>query len=329
MNTQTAQLANGGLVSGIQSNIATLPAGFEVTTLLVADAGINQAYADYGQVLLGFTGKKPVANDSTPVLGKIGYWTDNTSAYYYKTETGATYPQTLIDVRKYFEQQNGIPLAYMQLDSWWYPKGPNQDWTDTADGEFQYVAAPALFPNGLAPFQQSLGIPLLTHARWIDPSSPYHQQYQMSGNTVIDPTFWTTVANYLKPAGVMTFEQDWLSVNGIPVTTNLTDQDAYLDNMAKAMQTAGIDIQYCEPQGKHILQSTKYPNLTNSRVSDDGFARAHWRTYFYGAASRRRSGSCPGPTCSRARTTTARSSRPCRRDSSARATPSAPRISSA
>jgi hypothetical protein len=53
--------------------------------------------------------------------------------------------------------------------------------------------------------------------------------------------------------------------------------------MAHAMQTAGLDIQYCEPLGKHILQTTKYPNLTNSRVSDDGFTRARWRTYFYGS----------------------------------------------
>jgi hypothetical protein len=283
MNTETAQVANGGFVSGIQANIATLPAGFEVTTVLVADRGINKAYVDWGQALLSFTGKKPVANDATAVLGRLGYWTDNKSAYYYNTETGATYPTTLTDVRSYFEQQNGVPLAYMQLDSWWYPKGPTQSWSDSSSGEYLYEAAPALFPNGLAAFQQTLGLPLLTHARWIDPSSPYRTQYQMSGNVSIDPAFWAMVANYLKPAGVMTFEQDWLSVNGIPVTTNLTDQDAYLDNMAHAMQTAGIDIEYCEPLAKHIMQTTKYPNLTNSRVSDDGFARNRWRTYFYGS----------------------------------------------
>jgi hypothetical protein len=282
MNQETEQVAGGGVVSGIQSNIPMLPAGFEVTTILVADPGINQAYADWGQALLSFTGKKPI-DDSTPVLGKIGYWTDNTSAYYYKTETGKTYPTTLTDVRSYFEQQNGVPLAYMQLDSWWYPKGAAQDWAQGDAGEYLYEAAPALFANGLAAFQQTLGIPLLTHARWIDPSSPYRTQYQTSGNTVIDPAFWTMVANYLQPAGVVTYEQDWLSVNGIPITTNLTDQDAYLDNMASAMQTAGIDMQYCEPLAKHILQSTKYQNLTNSRVSDDGFARNRWRTYFYGS----------------------------------------------
>jgi hypothetical protein len=283
MNTETAQVGNGGVVSGIQANIATLPAGFEVTTVLVADPGINKAYLDWGQALLSFTGKKPVASDATPVLGKLGYWTDNTSAYYYTTETGKTYPTTLTDVRAYFEQQNGVPLAYMQLDSWWYPKGPTQSWSDGSSGEYQYVAAPALFPNGLAAFQQTLGLPLITHARWIDPSSPYRNQYQMSGNVSIDPAFWAMVANYLKPAGVITYEQDWLSVTGIPVTTNLTDQDAYLDNMAHAMQTAGLDIEYCEPLAKHIMQTTKYPNLTNSRVSDDGFTRAHWRTYFYGS----------------------------------------------
>ena len=280
-NTQTAK-ASGRIVSGIQSDIKTLPAGFEQTTVLVADTSINRAFENWGHALLTFSGKTPVANDATAVLAKYGYWTDNTSAYYYKTQSGFDYQTTLKNVKTYFEQQ-GVPLAYMQLDSWWYPKGSAQSWSDTSTGIYLYQAAPELFPDGLAAFRQSLDLPLLTHSRWIDTSSPYRTQYTMSGNVVIDPAYWTSIAAYLKSSGVITFEQDWLSVNGLAATNNLTDQDAYLDNMAKAMADTGIDIQYCMPWARHILQSTKYPNLTNSRVSDDGFDRTRWRTFLYGS----------------------------------------------
>ena len=74
----------------------------------------------------------------------------------------------------------------MQLDGWWYPKGASQS-RSASDGFYVCGAHPELFPNGLAAFQQSLGIPLVTHNRWLDSSSPYRNQYECSGNTVIGP----------------------------------------------------------------------------------------------------------------------------------------------
>jgi hypothetical protein len=46
---------------------------------------------------------------------------------------------TLLAVRDYYATQ-AIPIAYMQLDSWWYPKGPGAVWTDKADGQSTYTA---------------------------------------------------------------------------------------------------------------------------------------------------------------------------------------------
>ncbi len=122
----------------------------------------------------------------------------------------------------------------MQLDSWWYPKGSTQSWSDTNGGFYTYEAHKDLFPNGLAAFRQSLGAGLITHNRWLDLGSPYRSQYKVSGNTVIDPAFWADRAAYLKAAGVMVYEQDWLARNGLPNQNNLTDQEAFLDSMAEA-----------------------------------------------------------------------------------------------
>jgi hypothetical protein len=282
MNAQTAR-AGSAITVGIDSKITTLPAGFEQTAVLAADVGINRTYEDWGVALRKLAGKKPNPSDLTPDLAKFGYWTDNFSTYYYKTQSGADYQTTLKNVAKYY-QQLGTPIAYIQLDSWWYPKGSANSWQGSGTdrgGEYLYQADPTLFPSGLSAFQQSLGLPLITHARWIDTSSPYRSMYKMSGDVSIDPAFWTKIASYLKANGVITYEQDWLNQNALPNTSNLTDQDAFTDNMAQAMGAAGLSIQYCMGLPRHYLQSTKYQNLVTARVNDDGFSRNRWRVFFY------------------------------------------------
>jgi hypothetical protein len=177
----------------------------------------------------------------------------------------------------------GIPLGYMQIDSWWYPKGPYQLWTALGLGTYTYTAAPAVFPDGLGAFQQALGLPIMTHARWIDPSSPYVAQYKMSNHVSIDPAFWSTITDYIQKAGTITYEQDWLNQNALPRTDNLTDQDAFMDNMAKATNARGLSLQYCMPLPRHYLQGAMYDNLLSMRVSEDHFMRARWTDFLYGS----------------------------------------------
>src|SRR5258708_30705021 len=171
----------------------------------------------------------------------------------------------------------------MQLDSWWYPKGPSGPWQgDGTDrgGESGDGAARDLFPDGLAAFGMRLGLPLVTHARWVDPASPYHQRYAMSGNVITDPRFWDSTMSYLKDAGVVTYEQDWMSLYAQP-EYNLNDPNAFLGNMARAAAANGLTMQYCMPLPRDYLQSTLYQNLVTTRVSDDRFARNRWDEFLY------------------------------------------------
>jgi hypothetical protein len=62
---------------------------------------------------------------------------------------------------------------------------------------------------------------------------------------------------------------------------NVTDPEAYLDNMAGAMANAGITMQYCGQSVSDFLQGSKYGNLTTARVSPDGFQRGHWDPFLY------------------------------------------------
>jgi hypothetical protein len=169
----------------------------------------------------------------------------------------------------------------MQLDSWWYPKGAKASWSDKASGEYEYSADKTLFPGDLPAFQASLALPLVTHARWIDQASPYRTQYKMSNNAVTDLAYWTAIAAYLAARGVTVYEQDWLNQNALPLTDNLVDEDAFMDNMASAMAAKGLTMQYCMALPRHFLQGTKYDNLYTMRVSVDRFSPPRWQNFLF------------------------------------------------
>ena len=269
------------IASGIDSRIATLPEGFAHSTILVVERGINRAFETWGRALAGLQGKARIAdNDAEPILAKLGYWTDNGATYYYKYEPSLGYEKTLLAVRDEFHQK-GVPLGYMQLDSWFYPKGANADWKKF-DGIYEYIADQDLFPDGLKAFQQQLDLPLVTHSRWIDPKSPYRIRYRMSGNVVVDPLYWETVASYLHDAHVLTYEQDWLDERA-QAAFNLHDPAAFMDEMARALSDQRLTIQYCMPLPRHYLQSTRYENVTTIRTSHDRFGRDKWDEFLYGS----------------------------------------------
>lgn len=276
---QTSQASDGSIAAGVISSVATLPAGYTRQTILSAKAGVGAAHRAWGSTLTRLAGKPLPANDAGVVLSTLGYWTDNGADYYYAFDQSKGYAGTLLAVRDEWASQK-IPMGYMQLDSWWYPKGPDSDWNDLPDGTSLYEADKQLFPDGLAAFQKQLGMPLVTHARWMDKSSPYHGQYQFSNNVVIDPAYWQSVMDYLKDGGVVVYEQDWLCNNAKPAE-NLTDADQFFDNMAHHAAVDGMDMQYCMALPRDYLQSIRYPNLTTIRVSDDRFDRPKWDMFLY------------------------------------------------
>jgi hypothetical protein len=279
MAAANLQGGKGELGSGIASQIATLPAGFQHQTLLVLGQGINRTFDTWGHALTALYAKPRPANDADTGLNQISYWTDNGAAYYYHTEGSMNYEQTLAAVKADFDKA-GITLGSLQLDSWFYPKGAGALWSNNGQGIYQYVAAAPPFAAGLARFQKNVGVPLTTHARWIDTASPYRKSYAMSGNVITDPAYWDTVADYLANSGVMTYEQDWLNDNA-QSAFNLTDADAFLGNMATSLARRGLTMQYCMASARHYLQSVKYGNLTTIRTSADRLARDKWTDFVY------------------------------------------------
>jgi hypothetical protein len=274
----------GGVdAGGIDPQVAMLPAAFEHGTMLVLGNGIGATLDAWGHALQVLNGKKPVPNDADVLLRRFGYWTDNGSTYYYKFVPSLGYEGTLLAVRDAYRKL-GVPLAYMQLDSWWYPKEKGNNLVAMAvNGETVYRASPEIFPKGLRAFQREIALPLLVHARWVAADSPYRREYTMSHNVVLSPAFWKSTASYLRDGGVVVYEQDWLNENARPAV-NLTDPQQFLGNMAGAMGKEGIAIQYCMPLPGYFLASSRYPDLETIRVSDDRFQRSRWDGFLYGSA---------------------------------------------
>jgi hypothetical protein len=280
MVAQTTLGSNGAIACGIDRKISFLPQGFTHQTLLAFGKGIGRTFAAWGSALTDLQGKTRIASDADVTLESLGYWTDNGAAYYYNFEHSLGYQGTLLALGDYFRRES-IPVRYMQVDSWWYPKGADAHWTQ-GDGIYEYVAHQGLFPAGLASFQNSLGLPLITHARWIDPASPYRTNYKMSNNVSVDPGYWDNITSYIKNAGVITYEQDWLDEMATALE-NIQDQRAFMEDMAGACKQKGLTMQYCMAEPRHFLESSRYQNLTTIRVSPDRFERSRWDQFLYGS----------------------------------------------
>ncbi|QEC70400.1 sialate O-acetylesterase [Arachidicoccus ginsenosidivorans] len=184
------------ITSTLNEDITSYPAGFSYSTIMVMDNGIRESWDSWGASLRDIYDRSFPDKDQDPLLKYYGYWTDNGAAYYYNYDTNLGYEQTLLNLKKYYDD-NDIPIGYMQLDSWWYEKSnysatgvkgpgyknsklPTGAW-NLYGGLMDYVADPFVFPDELKGFQGKLGVPLVTHNRWVDPRSPYNEQYQVSG----------------------------------------------------------------------------------------------------------------------------------------------------
>ena len=287
------------IASGLNPGIKNLPPNFTHTTLLVTGQGIQHTWDEWGDALRKLYNRHRPANDADIVLKYFGYWTDNGADYYYNYDTTKGYAPTLLALREKYKQE-GIPLGYMQLDSWWYEKSiydcygkpvadhknknlPYGRW-NRYGGLLSYTADSFLFPHGLSAFDAALNLPLVTHNRWVDPSSAYHDKYSISGFAATDPKFWEDIIQDIHKKSVVCYEQDWLNYiyNQTPeMATSLSVGNAFTDGMAMACKNNSLSMQYCMAMPRFFLQGVKYNNLTTIRTSEDRFNPENWKPFLY------------------------------------------------
>lgn len=283
---------------GLNLRLDGVPSGLDQDSLIASGDDVQGAWDAWGAALRALYRRSPARYDADPLLRSFGYWTDNGADYYYNYDPSLGYAGTLLAVKDRYARE-GIPLGYVQLDSWWYPKSlddaagrpgkpknaslPLQSW-NRYGGLLDLRAHPALFPGGLDAFDLRLGLPLAVHSRWIDHNSAYHARYRISGVGAIDPAWWRDTADYLRANGVTTYEQDWLSEiygHSPEMASKAGIADAFADGMANSMARDGLTMQYCMATPRFFLQGVKYPNLTTIRTSGDRFEPRKWPDFLF------------------------------------------------
>ena len=284
--------------SGMNAAVSSLPEGFTHSTMVVMDQGIQNTWNTWGSALRAMYHRRIPANDHDAILKYYGYWTDNGADYYYNYDTTKGYNGTLLALRDYYKAQ-GIPIGYMQLDSWWYeksvngPRGGVEDHKNKAlpkgpwnryGGLMEYRADPYLFPDGLQAFGKKINLPFITHNRWVDPESPYQRMFRISGVTPVDEAYWKDIIDYIKSFGAVAYEQDWLNIiyeRTPAMASDVKIGNAFTDGMARVTGKDGLDMQYCMAMPRFFLQGVKYNNLTTIRTSPDRFEPKKWKHFLF------------------------------------------------
>ncbi len=288
LNTLITEDKKNRLNCGIQGEIKELPKDFSQSYILLFDKGINQSLKRLGDILLKYNDSKRKDLYANIVTSYLGYWTDNGGYYYYKTEKGMNYEDTMIAVKEYFDKKS-IPIKYYNFDSWWYLKHTNKFFTTLfkplvrlmGGGLYgniiRWEVDPKNFTTDLKTFyKEKFQKPLTAHSRRWDARSPYVKKYEFetykNHAVPLKKDFWQWLMKHAKESGIQVYEQDWMKnqINSMPILTqNLDAQENWLNSMATTAKENGIDIFYCMQMPGILLYSIKHSNINISRCSGD------------------------------------------------------------
>jgi len=270
VQTRSAAL-DGQLACGLQGKITNIPANFTHSTIVTAGTGVNFAFERWGKYLLQNSGKKQKTFDDDYTVKHLGYWTDHGGYYYYLTEPGKNYAQTMADVYTYI-QKTGLPFKYFQFDSWWYYQGATQ-------GLVLWEPRPEIFPNGMKDVQKQIGgLPLVLHNRWFEQDNDYATKLKFPFITEKSYGLPTSEETYLylmgkaKEGGLLVYEQDWLDHQYLQMEAtqnNVTNAHNWMMYMNNAALKLDLTIQLCMPLPLHVLQSSLMDSVTHIRASGD------------------------------------------------------------
>jgi len=265
---------DGRIVYGIEGDVEEIPPGFTHSFLLVEGRGVNAVVERWGELMREHHGRERTDRYADLGAATLGYWTDNGAYYYYNTEPGMNEQETLLAVKADADAR-GIPYGYMQLDSWWYFKEEER-----GGGLVLWEPQPWMFPGGLAPFREALGLPLVAHNRWFAARNDYQDRYpflpagpgprSMSfplGRGVFDE-FMDNAASW----GIFTYEQDWLDSQywGVPYLRSGVDHaERWMDWINDAAADRGLSVQLCMAGPAHYLYALDMPAVTTVRTSVD------------------------------------------------------------
>ena len=259
---------------GLMGDITNVPAGYELDTIMsyTNSGSPKTAMYEWGAKLLQKYGKTRETYENDLSVNTLGYSTDHGAWYYYNTEEGKNYQETIKDIKAYSDKV-GLPYKYWLMDSWWYFKsqgGAVKNWT----------AMPDIFPDGIANVTAATHWPIVAHNRYWAGDTDYAKQNGGDYNFIIegphsipdDQRFWDDLIGNATKWGLHTYEQDWLFNEYEALNCTLESPTLardWLMQMGRGAAKHGITIQYCMSWPRHIMQSVEIQQVTQARASED------------------------------------------------------------
>ena len=207
-----------GLRAGWHGDIDAVDAGFATELAVIAGAGARECFARWAALLRAASGVAPPARDRDVLGTRLSYWTDNGSAYWYRTEPGHDVASTVVAAVDDLEAR-GMPVASVQLDSWWYPHEvlrpfDTDEWVVPPSGMVRWEPRADVLPEGIPALRERLGRPLIAHCRHLSSQSPYADEFAVWTDAdrahPQGPDLYERLFDQAVGWGIEVFEHDWL-----------------------------------------------------------------------------------------------------------------------
>ena len=278
---QTIGLNGGTLRCGWHGDLETVPAGFTTDLAVLAAPGPRAALDAWGRILLEAAGTVRPGRWPDAVGSRPSYWTDNGSAYWYKTEPGHDVAESIVAAVDDLRAKD-VPVGAVQLDSWFYPHAElrpfdTEEWVVPPTALTAWESRPDVLPEGVEALRKRLhDLPLVAHIRHLSSHAPITSEVPtwIDGDYAV-PSTPDGYARWLDQClawGVETFEHDWLVEVFFGVRAMRSEPGrarAWQEGIDAAAHDRGITLQWCMGTPADFAQTTTLTQVTSVRTSGD------------------------------------------------------------
>ena len=272
--------ADTGLRAGWHGDVDDVPAGFATELAIIAGDGARDCYDRWARLLRDASGVEAPARDSDTLGTRISYWTDNGSAYWYRTEPDLDAASTIVAAVDDLEAR-GVRVGSVQLDSWWYPHEElrpfnTDEWVVPPSGMVRWEPRDDVLPDGVAALRERLGRrPLIAHCRHLSSQSPYVDEFaswiDADRAHPRDNELYDRLLDQCVAWGVEVFEHDWLiecflGVRGLRAPGRAA---AWQEGIDAGLGARDLHAQWCMASPADFAQVSRLQHVTSIRTSGD------------------------------------------------------------
>ena len=269
---------------GLSAAVPSIPIAWNYSIIFsAAHGGPTAATYVYGDLMKAI---KNTTRMPSITLTDLGYYTDD-GAYYYIWESynisARPFPAETLLVRvKDDLYARGVPIAYMQLDDWWY-NGKFFFGNVKSVTDWHASNASRLFPNGLPSFSSTLNLSLQLYTPFFadDFETPYNmtESTKFIGTKIVTPKDSYNFFNDLFDLGAaqtlsrfIAYEIDFLLENfsgSASMFETVYSASQWYAGLADAAAAHNLAVQFCLCSATDILESLTLPAVVQARASGD------------------------------------------------------------